>query len=106
MGTLIYGDSELELKFDDRVLAHLQLIIGSKLRRGESFFMSWQDSFDSGSGRSAVWLDRAIPLLFKFKSAAVQPINPQWLELLNRTASSASGLQLVSEPERAVPPGK
>ena len=36
MGKLTY-DSTLTVDFDDRVLAHLQLVIGAKLRRAESF---------------------------------------------------------------------
>ncbi|KFF58097.1 ATP-dependent DNA ligase, partial [Cryobacterium sp. MLB-32] len=42
MGKLTY-DSSLTADFDDRVLAHIQLVIGTKLRRGESFYFSWRD---------------------------------------------------------------
>jgi len=42
MGKLTY-DSTLTVDFDDRVLAHLQLVIGAKLRRAESFYFSWRD---------------------------------------------------------------
>jgi hypothetical protein len=38
MGSLHYGDHTIDM--DDRLLAHLQLIIGVKLRHGENFFMS------------------------------------------------------------------
>ena len=38
MGRLHYGDHTFDM--DDRLLAHLQLIIGVKLRHGENFFMS------------------------------------------------------------------
>ncbi|SMQ74980.1 hypothetical protein [Agreia sp. VKM Ac-1783] len=44
MGKLIYGDAEIEIEFDDRALTHVQLVLGSKLRRGESFFFSWKDA--------------------------------------------------------------
>ena len=36
MGQLIYA-STFEARFDDRVLAHLQIVIVAKLRRQESF---------------------------------------------------------------------
>ena len=39
MGTLTY-DSKLAVSFDDRILAHLQVVIGNKLRRGEPFFFT------------------------------------------------------------------
>ena len=35
MGKLTY-DSTMTVDFDDRVLAHLQLVIGAKLRRAET----------------------------------------------------------------------
>lgn len=39
MGKLYY-DSTLNTDIDDRTLAHLQVVIGAKLRRGESFYFS------------------------------------------------------------------
>ena len=36
LGTLVYGPTETEVEFDDRALAHLQLVIGAKLRRNLS----------------------------------------------------------------------
>src|SRR5690606_11550369 len=44
VGSLIYGTSGIEISFDDRVLAHLELVINAKLRRRESFMLSWRDS--------------------------------------------------------------
>ncbi|MFD3444536.1 hypothetical protein ACFDTO_08055 [Microbacteriaceae bacterium 4G12] len=52
MGTLFYGASRLEVTFDDRVLAHLQIVMTSKLRRHESFMLSWSVDRTDGSGRS------------------------------------------------------
>jgi len=51
IGKLIYSGTEVE--FEDRALVHLQIVIGSKLRRGESFFPSWNDSATVGAGRTA-----------------------------------------------------
>jgi len=42
MGILHYGANTFEM--DDRLLSHLQLVIGVKLRRGENFFMGWRDA--------------------------------------------------------------
>ncbi len=50
MGTLIYGDSGLIVDFDDRVLAHLQIVIGAKLRRHEGFFFTWKDDLAGREG--------------------------------------------------------
>ncbi len=42
MGKFIY-DSTIKVDFDDRLLAHLQVVIGAKLRRGEAFHFTWRD---------------------------------------------------------------
>lgn len=99
MGQLTYGDAGVVILFDDRTLLHIQLAIGPKLRRREGFFFSWIDDLEiGGGGRSALWLDHSIPLLFTFGADRRNEINPEWIELLSRSASSASGMQLMSEP--------
>ena len=40
MGALVY--ETMVIPFEDRLLAHLQIVIVNKLRRGESFVMSWR----------------------------------------------------------------
>jgi hypothetical protein len=96
----------MEIGFEDRALAHLQLVIASKLRRGEKFFFSWQDNISVGSGRSSVWIEQSIPLYFKFSGSRPVAINRAWVESLMATADSSSGLQFVPEPgndSRATP---
>ena len=55
MGKLIY-EGTVHVDFDDRVLAHLQLVIGSELRRGEAFHFSWRDDISVGDGRTTIWV--------------------------------------------------
>ena len=98
MGRLIYGASAMVFHFDDRTLAHLQLVIGGKLRRREGFYCSWRDDVDIGGGRSSLWLDAAIPLYFLFDSSSRVPVNRTWLEELTRSANTATGLLLTPEP--------
>lgn len=98
MGKLVYGNSDLKIVIDDRVLAHLQIVIVAKLRRNEAFLLNWTNEPAVGDGRSSVWLHQAIPLYFVFDSAETPPINRQWLETLTVAASSAGGLRLVEEP--------
>jgi hypothetical protein len=104
MGKIIYGDSDIEIEFDDRSLTHVQLVIGAKLRRGESFFFSWKDDPAVGDGRSSIWLDRAIPLYFKFFGGKNPTINREWLTILNDSANSGQGLIFTSEPGGTTPP--
>jgi hypothetical protein len=99
MGKILYGDSGIEIVFDDRDMAHLQLVIGAKLRRRESFFFSWKDDPSVGEGRSSIWVDAAIPLYFKYYGSKPPTINRDWLELLTLSANSAQGMQFMSEPQ-------
>jgi hypothetical protein len=98
MGKLVYGDSDIDIEIDDRSLAHLQIVIGNKLRRSESFFFSWKDDPAVGDGRSAIWLDRAIPLYFKFAGGRAPVINRDWIEALTESANSGTGLVFTEEP--------
>lgn len=41
---------------DDRLLAHLQVVIGNTLRRGEPFSFPGKDDLGTGGGRTAVWV--------------------------------------------------
>lgn len=44
MGTLHYGGSEAPIHIEERALAHLKVIVATKLRRNESFTLSWRTS--------------------------------------------------------------
>lgn len=98
MGKLTY-DSTLTADFDERTLAHLQLVIGAKLRRGEAFYFTWHDDVAVGDGRTTVWLHPTIPLAFKFFGARAASINRAWIDELMLTANSPGGLSIVPEPE-------
>ena len=102
MGTLTY-DVVSKVVFEDRALAHLQIVIASKLRRGESFNFSWSRTVAEGSGRTTVWLHPAIPLVYEYSGNRPAAINRKWLELLMESANSAAGLQLVPEPHESQP---
>ncbi|WP_210480409.1 ATP-dependent DNA ligase [Naasia sp. SYSU D00948] len=97
MGKFTY-DSTLVVDFDDRVLTHLQIVIGAKLRRHESFYFSWRDDSSVGNGRSVVWLHPSIPIVFKFQGGRLAAINREWIEDLMDSANSSAGLRLVPEP--------
>ena len=98
MGKILYGDSGMEVVFDDRAMAHLQLVINSKLRRNEGFFLSWKDDVSVGDGRSSIWLSASIPLYFRYSGSKPISINREWLETLTLSANSTQGLQYTPEP--------
>jgi hypothetical protein len=95
VGSITYDG--LVIQIDDRTLAHLQIVIVNKLRRGESFLMSWKDSPAVGDGRSGIWLDRTIPLHFKFDGGRAPVINQAWLQELITSADSSRGLIVSKE---------
>lgn len=98
MGTLIY-DTRIRVDFDDRVLAHLQLAMTSKLRRGESFTLNWRDDQAVGDGRTSIWVHPAISIVFKYHGSRSPTVNPRWVEALVASGSSASGMHISPEPE-------
>jgi hypothetical protein len=98
MGKVLYSDSEIVIEFDDRALAHLQIVVGAKLRRHESFFFSWRDHEAVGNGRSSIWMDSAIPLYFKFSGGRMPLINRDWIRILTDSANSGQGLTYSEEP--------
>ena len=71
MGTLYYGDVATPIEIEDRALAHVKVVIATKLRRGESFTLSWTHGPGQEVGRSTVWLHPSIPLRFVFPSVLV-----------------------------------
>lgn len=97
MGKLFYA-SELSVTFDDRLLAHLQVVIGAKLRRSEAFFLSWTDDPRAGDGRTSVWVHPSIELRFKYVGSMPSDLNRTWIDVLTDSANSTGGLIVVSEP--------
>lgn len=102
MGKMTY-DSRLTAHFDDRVLAHLQLVVGAKLRRGESFFFSWTVDADLGGGRNSIWLNPSIPMSYSYAENVPTSFNRDWVEALSESANSSIGLQMIPEPAPSEP---
>ena len=97
MGTIFYGGSATPIDMEDRVLAHLKVVISTKLRRSESFTLSWRHPDDQPRGRSTIWLHPSIPLRFVFDDPEPAELSRQWIEDLARSANSAGGITLIAE---------
>ena len=98
MGYLLYGNSA-EYEFDDRVLAHLKACIGAKLRRKESFFLSWANPTERGSGRLSLWVSPNIPLIFRFAGNRPAELNRMWVDVMLESSHSVRGLIVMSEKD-------
>lgn len=96
MGTIYYGGSATPIHIEDRALAHLKVVIATKLRRGESFTVSWRHPDDQSRGRSTIWLHPSIPLRFVFDDPEPTELSREWLEELANSAHSSGGIFLVS----------
>ncbi|AZS37452.1 hypothetical protein CVS47_02089 [Microbacterium lemovicicum] len=97
MGRFIY-DGQIRIDFEDRLLAHLQTTITTKLRRGEPFTFVWKDDNSIGDGRTLVWIHPGASLVFKFYGSRRPQLNRAWLDALMHTANSPTGLYVVPEP--------
>ena len=102
MGKFIY-DGLMKVDFEDRLLAHLQLVIGAKIRRGESFHFTWKDDQSIGDGRTTVWIHPRVSVAYKFYGSKRPVINRAWVDALMYTANSPNGLYAVPEPADHVP---
>ncbi|MGN6743361.1 MAG: DUF7882 family protein [Amnibacterium sp.] len=100
MGSISWDGAVVE--FDDRLLAHLQIVIVRRFRVGESFLMSWLDPLSEGDGRSADWLTPHCPLHFGFSEVRVPAIDHRWLALLDRAVSSGAGLIVTDADGRPI----
>jgi hypothetical protein len=95
MGTLFYADQAIEM--DDRTLAHLKMAVVTKLRRGESFTLSWVHAENQPVGRTTIWMHEAIPLRFEFEEAEPPALHREWIESILRSANTTGGIQLTAE---------
>lgn len=99
MGKLIYASGQSELEVEDRTLAHLKVVILTKLRRNESFSLSWPHGRDGSSGRSTVWVHPGMTLEFHFNGNRSPELNRAWIDALLQAANSADGLRMIPESE-------
>lgn len=112
MGYLFYGNTPCPIVVPDRVLAHVKVVIATKLRRSESFTLSWQHPEGAARGRSTIWIHAAIPLRFVFDTADAEMLDREYLHELALAAGSSGGMKIdvqvveeriVSDHERAQP---
>lgn len=98
MGTLLYGSPASEIPMEDRLLAHLRVVIVSKLHRSEPFLLSWDIGASEGSGRRSVWMHESIPLQLHFVGGREPALNGVWIEQMMLASISNEGLHLMPEP--------
>ena len=94
MGTLFYGAARTPVRIDDRIMAHLKLVITSKLRRNEPFLVSWHDPGGMGGGRSSIWIHAGCDLHYKFDGGTPAAIDQELVEAMSLAADAARGIEI------------
>jgi len=97
VGTIYYGGSASPIHIEDRALAHLKVVITTKLRRGESLMVTWPHPEDQSQGVSAIWLNPAVPLRFEFGNPDQPELSREYLVALANSANAAGGIRLRAE---------
>lgn len=97
MGALIYNGTSYHL--EDRLLAHLQVLITAKLQLREAFLINWPVPAREGSGRVSLWLAPDIPIEFRFAGSKRPELNRRWIDALLRASHGVQGLTVVPEAE-------
>jgi hypothetical protein len=94
---IYYGGATEPISVEDRALAHLKVVIATKLRRNESFTLSWKHPDGDRPGRSTIWLHPSIPLRFVFDEPEAPALSAEWITAMANSANSSGGITLVSE---------
>lgn len=97
MGLIYYGGGAEPISVEDRALAHLKVVIATKLRRNESFTLSWRHPEGDHPGRSTIWLHPSIPLRFVFDEPEPPALSAEWITAMANSANSSGGITLVPE---------
>jgi hypothetical protein len=87
----------LVTEFDDRLLAHLHIVIVQQFKRQESFAMSWLNGLNLGNGRTSIWLHPDASITFTFAGSKPPTIDETWLRRLTDSARSSHGLLVTNE---------
>ena len=94
MGRLYYGNGTDAIEMPDRTLTHLRVLATTKLRRSETFSVSWRHPDGVPGGRTSIWLHCSIPLRFEFDSAEAETLDRDYLEQMAKSAASSGGLTI------------
>ena len=97
LGTLHYGASRTSLYMEDRALAHLQVVITTKLRRNEGFLIQWDVPPESGSGRGGFWIHPSCDLAYEYDGGREPSLDHEELDKMMIAASATGGVRIVAE---------
>ncbi len=94
MGRLRYDGTSDPILIEDATLAHLKIVISTKLRRQESFMMTWLPVNGGVDKRATVWIHPAIPLQFGYDAAEPPAIDPRLIADMMQALNASGELVL------------
>jgi hypothetical protein len=94
MGRLKYDGTSDPIQVDDATLAHLKIVIGTKLRRQESFMLSWVPRDGGIDHRMSAWIHPAIPLQFGFDAEDLPTIDAHRIAEIMHQVNASGELSL------------
>jgi len=102
MGTLFYGSARTPISIDDRLLAHVKVVVTSKLRRNEAFLVSWDEPPENGSGRGSVFIHPTCDLIYRFDGSRPAALDQELLESMAAESMSSRGLVIQASMPTAM----
>ncbi len=93
MGRLIYRD-RASFDIDDRILAHLRVVIMNKLRRNEGFML--QVPVNEGVRQASLWIHASNALVLQFYGGREPTLDRELIDQMMHDASGADGLTLTA----------
>lgn len=92
MGRLICPPG-LSVDIEDRLLAHLRVVMMNKLRRGESFMLQVPAG---GAGYNSIWISPSMAIALQFYGGRQPALDRELLDDMMRAANGPDGLALSS----------
>lgn len=96
MGHLTYGALQRMIVVEDRLLAHIEVVVLSRLRRNNAFAMRWTQTGEQG-GRRTIWIHQSTDLYFEYDEAQQPELDRELLDQLAKAADSNAGINLHSD---------
>jgi hypothetical protein len=96
MGRLAYGAIPRTIAIDDRLLAHIEVVVLSRLRRNNAFALRWTEAGER-LGRRTIWIHQATDLTFEYDQAEQGELDRELLDQLAKAADSNAGINLRTD---------
>ncbi|BDI21707.1 hypothetical protein [Herbiconiux sp. L3-i23] len=102
MGTLTYGAVQRQIVIDDRLLAHVEAVALSRLRRNNAFALRWTEKVEDGDGRRTIWVNSSSDLYFEYDDSVRYELDRELIDRLAVAADSNYGIDLELDASDAV----